>query len=296
MTCILRRICALFVFAIAASCGGQSATESGAAAPEELLSADLPELEIRNGGVDRFTTCPPPGELGQHWIPAIPAWTAPPNASADAGAPIADPTFVASTRDYTPTEMASEATHHEFRQCYLKGLIRHPTQDGRVAIVLRVDSAGKVAKVESYGACELAPESIECMYGVAKKLRFPPPANGSDTITIPATFTSRDGVRRTVPTPNDAYTAGAYVTLDAARGQFHACDLSPNKVPATGTFALDIAADGKVKKAAVDQWTGDSSVVKCAAHVLEGLPFPAPSGGNSKVIARLNFNPRQGTR
>src|SRR5262249_27066990 len=163
----------------------------------------------------------------------------------DAGAPVVDQSFVGRSNDYTPTEMAAEATHHDFRSCYLKGLIHHPTQDGRVAIVLRVDGTGKVAKVESYGACELAPEAIEWMYGVAKKLHFAPPQTGSDTVTIPATFTSRDGVRRTVPTPNDAYTAGAYVTLDAARAQFHACDLG-QRAQATGTFSLDVSAEGRV--------------------------------------------------
>ena len=200
------------------------ATEGGPADPERSARRPTcPELEIRSDGVDRFTTCPPPGELGQHWIPNVPAWT-PPRGGADAGPVPDDVTPIARTSDRTATEIANEQTHHDFRSCYRQGLVRHPTQDGRVALVLRVDGTGKVAKVESYGACELAPESIECLFGVARKLRFAPPPGGSDTVTIPATFTSRDGVRRTSATPNDAYTAGAYVALDAARAQLHACD------------------------------------------------------------------------
>jgi len=119
---------------------------------------------------------------------------------------------------------------------------------------------GRVAKVESYGACELAPESIACMYAVAQRLRFPPPTSGSDTVTIPATFTSRDGVRRTVATSNDAYTAAAYVALEAARPPLHVCEETARReqrpVQATGTFTMDIASDGRVTKAHVDPWTG----------------------------------------
>lgn len=264
------------------------------------LAADVPELEIRADGIDRFTTCPPPGELGQHWIPQIPPWT-PPAVAADAGVVNRfDSDFIARTRDRTSTEIASDATRREFRSCYRQGLVHHPTQDGRVAIILRIDGAGRVAKVESFGACELDAESIQCMYGVARRLRFPPPSGGSETVTLPGTFTSRDGVRRTVPTPNDAYTAATYVTLDAARSDFHTCDETARHdrrpVEATGTFSLDIAADGRVLKAWVDPWRGEQSILKCALKVLEGLKFPPPPDSNAKVIARLNFNPRQGTR
>jgi hypothetical protein len=266
------------------------------------LAADLPEMEIRADGIDRFTTCPPPGELGQHWIPALPPWA--PTGQADAGVvdPF-DPSYVHRTGEQTTTEIAAEKTRRDFRACYRQGLVHHPNQDGRIAIVLRIDGGGNVAKVESYGACELAPESISCMVDAAKRLRFSPPAGGQDTVTLPATFTSRDGVRRTVPTINDSYTAAAYVILDAARAQLHVCESTAHKegrpVMATGTFSMDIAIDGHVTKAFVDPWTGDQSLLQCAAHVLERLKFPPPdsdSGGVTKVIARLNFNPRQGSR
>lgn len=281
------------------ACGsreGEGATDPSKLAPP---AAELPELEIRTSGLDRFLVCPPPGELGQHWIPPLPPW-APPPLAADAGVAPVDADFVARTKDRTLNEIAIEQTHRDLRSCYRQGLVRHPTQDGRIALVLRVGRDGRVARVESYSACELAPESIACMYGVVQKLRFPPPAPGEETVVIPATFTSRDGVRRTVPTTNDSYTAGAYVTLDGARPALHRCEEESRHqgrpAVATGTFTMNVARDGRVTKAHVEPWTGDHGMLLCAARALEALRFAEPATGGATVIARLNFNPRQGTR
>jgi len=111
---------------------------------------------------------------------------------------------------------------------------------------------------------------------------------------------SRDGVRRSSGTLNDAYTARAYVVMEAARPGLHACeqqarrDLRP--VQATGTFTMTLGPDGQVQRAHVDPWSGEQSILACAAHELEKLRFAAPPNGTGFVIARLNFNPRQGTR
>jgi hypothetical protein len=287
---------------LASSCGGKNDAALGNdPLHAQPPAADLPELEIRSTGVDRFTTCPPPGDLGQHWILTPPPWTPPPLPK-DAAPPPSqvDQDFVARTEDRTLTEIAIDATHRDFRSCYRQGLVHYPTQDGRVAIVLRVATDGRVAKVESYSACELAPESISCMYGVAQKLRFPPPTPGAETVIIPAVFTSRDGVRRTVPTPNDSYTAGAYLTLEGARGALHACEEKARRdgrvVQATGTFTMEIVADGRVVKSQLDPFSGEETLLSCASTALQALRFAPPDGGKGVVIARLNFNPRQGTR
>ena len=261
--------------------------------------AEIGELEIRAVGADRFTVCPPPGALGQPWFPPPGPWVAP--ALVDAGAlePV-DQDFITRTKNYTPTEQAIEATHRDFRSCYRRGLVQDPAQDGRVAIVLRIGGDGRVARVEEYAACEIAVESIACMKGAAARLRFPAPAGGSDTVLIPAVFTSRDGVRRTAGTTNDSYTARAYVTMEAARPGLHACeeqarrDLRP--MQAAGTFTLTLGADGQVARAHVDPWTGEQTTLACAARELEKLRFAPPPSGSGSVIARLNFNPRQGGR
>lgn len=295
----------------AASCGGGAPPPEAPFGPAKAppASADVAELVISAHGADRFVTCPPPGEIGQSWIlPPFP-WVAPaaPDAGAplpgiahvDGGAPI-DDSYVTRTRDYTLTEQALEATRRDFRSCFRKTLHRNPTQDGRVAIVLRVGSDGRVLDVEEYGACELEGEAIACMKDIARRLRFPPPAEGRDTITIPAVFTSRNGVRRTTPSANDAFTAAAFLVVESARPRLHACEQAARRelrpVEATGTFTMDLDGEGRVRHVHVDPFTGDRTLLSCAAKSLEGLAFPKPPAGKGTVIARLNFNPRQGTR
>ena len=312
-----RLLSSLLVGIAASSCGKE---ENGMTpfdpSKRQTPMAEVAELEIRALGSDRFTVCPPPGELGQPWFPTPPPWTAP--AVVDAGAPEPiDQEFITRTKDRTPTELAVEATHREFRACYRRGLVHDPAQDGRVAIVLRIGADGHVARVEEYAACEIAQESIACMKAAAAHLRFPPPPSGSDTVIIPAVFTSRDGVRRSSGTPNESYTARAYVTVESARPGLHECepqarrDLRPVQAGATlvndhaaayeadqagATFTLTLGKDGKVSHAHVDPWTGEQSILACAARELEKLRFPPPPSGAGTVIARLNFNPRQGTR
>ncbi len=312
MTSASVRIMLLLAGALAlglvASCGGKEETGMVPFDPSKRQTpvAEVAELEIRALGIDRFTVCPPPGDLGQPWFPQPPAWKgaaaeAAVVAPVDAGTPEPiDQDFIMRTKNYTPTEQAIEATHREFRACYRHGLVRDPAQDGRVAIVLRIGSDGKVARVEEYAACEISTESIACMKSAAARLRFPPPAAGSDTVLIPAVFTSRDGVRRTSGTTNDSYTARAYLTMEAARPGLHACeeqarrDLRP--MQAAGTFTLSLGANGQVSSAHVDPWTGEQSTLACAARELEKLRFAPPPSGKGSVIARLNFNPRQGGR
>lgn len=280
------------------ACGGAEPVVPIGESKRTPPAADVAELEIRANGVDRFTTCPPPGALGQHWIPDPFPWSPPP---AKTGPPLpVDEEFIARTRGRSLTELAAEATHRDFRSCYMKSLLRDPTQDGRVAIVLRIGPDGRVLATEEYAACELRPEAIACMKSVASRLRFPPPVNGSETVTIPSVFTSRDGVRRTTATHNDAYTAAAYVTIESGRPKYHACEEQARRelrpVEASGTFTLSIARDGSVTRAHVDPWRGDQTLLMCAAQALETLKFAPPPGGTGTVIARLNFNPRQGTR
>ena len=296
-------LAAAFACGVVASCGGKDELGMVPIDPSKRQTpvAEVAELEIRAVGVDRFTVCPPPGDLGQPWFPQPGPWTAPAVVAVDAGpAEPIDQDFITRTKNYTPTEQAIEATHREFRSCYRHGLVRDPAQDGRVAIVLRIGGDGRVARVEEYAACEISVESIACMKAVAARLRFPPPASGADTVLIPAVFTSRDGVRRTTGTTNDSYTARAYITMEAARPGLHACeeqarrDLRP--MQAAGTFTLTLGANGQVSRAHVDPWTGEQSTLACAARELEKLRFAPPPSGTGSVIARLNFNPRQGSR
>jgi hypothetical protein len=262
-------------------------------------SFKVAELEINASGVDRFENCPPPGELGQAWIPPIPVWSAPSTASeapssdtsgsADASAPAGE----AVTE--LPAERANALTHETFRLCYHRGLVHDPTQDGHVAIILRVGRDGRVARVESYGACEIAGETIECMRDAAKHIRLRP-AREPETIVVPAVFAQSDVARRVTPRSTDAYATAAYLTVESARPALHACDehnqLSGKSRVATATIRLDLDAQGKVTHANVDPWAGDQTLLGCAAEAFQRLTFLPPPAGAGSVVTRVSFNPR----
>jgi hypothetical protein len=191
----------------------------------------------------------------------------------------------------TPTERAIADTHETFRACWRHSLIYDPTQNGHAAIVLRVGSDGRVARVESYGACDLSSEAVEC---------FRPPAGGSDTITIPAVFTSSENFQHASPRPTDVYAASAYVAVEGLRPALHACESSARSsgrpVVASATFALDVDSRGKVTHSNLDPWSGDKNLLVCAAAAFEAGAFPPPPGGHATILARIAFNPRAGTK
>ncbi len=281
---------ALFVVA---ACGA----ESHPTTPERVhtSSIEVADYEVNGDWVDRFSACPPPGDLGQEWYPPVPEWS--PTAPADdAGAPP-----VASTEQLgrTPTERAIEDTRSAFRSCYHRGLVHDPTQFGHVAIVLRVGPNGRVQKTESYGACELQHDVVACMRDVGKALRFDPPALGKDTIIIPVVFQPRGG-SDSLSSHNDAYTAAAYVALEGMKAELHECETRARHegkdVEAWGVFDMKIDAHGSVTSANVDPYHGDQELLGCAAEVMQRMKLLPPEGGKGKLQARITFNARAGTR
>lgn len=277
-----------------------------------VTAVELASFEIRADQVDRFEHCPPAGEIGQDWVPPIPEWH-PPAASASAAVPESavdgaggDPNASGSAdvpEQNAPatvaelTDEASNQTRARFRSCYHHGLLFDPTQDGHVAVVMRVDRSGKVASVETWGACDLAPEAIVCIRDEAKHVKLRPPIGGSATVTLPAVFTNGADRRET---NNDGFAAAAYVAIESMRPRLHHCEeaarLSHEDVFASAVMSIDIDAKGRGLHVAVDQWKGGHEVLGCAAEVLRDAPYPPPAAGIGKVVVPIVFNPRPGTR
>jgi len=293
---------------------GACAGEPPPAAPIEerarVTGVNLARLEIRDDNVDRFEHCPPPGEIGQEWVPAIPEWHLP-AASASAAVPesaVGTPS-VAESQGGAPeetdkpatvatlTDEASTQTRVAFRRCYHQGLVFDPTQDGHVAVVLHVDRSGKVAAVETWGACDLAPEALVCMRDEAARVKLRAPAAGFATVIVPAVFTN--GAERTHG-HNDAYSAAAYVAVEAMRPRLHACEDSAKReghtVFASAVMTIDIDAAGRGVHVGVDQWRGGQEILACAAEAVRAAKFPPPPGRTGRVILPIAFNPRAGSR
>jgi hypothetical protein len=300
-----------------------------ASAPK-VTSVEVAEIEISGSGEDRFVSCPPAGELGQAWIPPLPAWSGQSDAIArETNAPAAStngnvaatPSATASTSPTATssssgnadgaraeaaaasrlaTQSAITETFPDFRTCHYKGLRVDPTQDGHVAIVARVGASGNVEKVEEFGACNLSSDVITCMRASAGRLRFDPPPGGSMTVTIPAYFASLQGYKSNQATRNDAYTAAAYITIEQARPQLHACEAAARKgnkgIEASATLLMTLDAGGHVSSIQVDPWAGNQELLACGAQTFQSLTFDPPPAGRGSVLARVVFNPRAGSR
>lgn len=264
--------------------------------PPAGTSVDLSTYEVRADEADRFVHCPPSGDLGQGWIPAIPEWK-PPAAASGEPAPAPPAPEVQGQLPLTRTEKALEDTRATFRDCYHRGLVHDPTQEGHAAIVLRLDASGKVARAEAYGACGIQTEVVRCMRDAGARLHFAPPAPGDETVVLPVAFAPRAGEAR-YHAQSDAYTAAAYLAFEDVRGKLHACEASARsggrRIDAFATFTMEIDREGRVGAINVDPYGGEQTILSCAAEsVQQHLKLPAPSGGRATVVARLTFNPRR---
>jgi hypothetical protein len=291
------------------------------AAPADMgrvTGVQLATLEIRADQIDRFEHCPPPGEIGQAWIPPLPEWHPPSaNASAavpesavdgvtDSQSPHAAPNPQGAGDQVEPPpqgdlamliDQAANATRARFRHCYHRGLMVDPTQDGHVALVLRVSRSGSVALVETWGACDLAPETLSCIRDEAARVTLSPPAGGSATVTVPVVFTNGDERRRG---QNDGYAAAAYVAVEAMRPRLHECELAARRsgesVFTTVTLRIRVDAHGRPASVGLDSFAGGRGLAGCTAEVMRDATFPPPPAGRGVVIAPIAFNPRPGSR
>jgi hypothetical protein len=281
-------------------------------AKDRGTAVELTAFEVRDDQVDRFEHCPPAGEIGQDWVPPIPEWH-PPAASASAAVPesavggadgvaapqaggdVVEPPAPASIAELT--DEAANQTRASFRRCYHHGLLYDPTQDGHVAVVLRVDRTGKVVTAETWGACDLSSEALACMRDEATHVKLRPPQGGSATITVPAVFTAGDEKHGTT---KDAYAASAYVAVESMRPRLHVCEVTAKhagtSVFASALYSIDVDEKGHGVHVAVNQWKGGHELLACAAEVLRDAPFAPPPGGRGTIIVPVVFNPRPGTR
>jgi hypothetical protein len=279
----------------------------------KVTTVELAAFEVRDDLIDRFEHCPPAGEIGQDWLPPLPDWH-PPAATTSAAVPaesavvVSDPNAVPQAIDDAPgaqppasqaqlTEQAGTQSRAALRHCYNRGLIIDPTQDGHVGLVLHVDRLGHVVSVETWGACDLAPDALVCMRDVAMHLHLSPPAAGYATVTVPAVFTQDRPRERAA---NDAYAAAAYVAVETMRQRLHACEEAAKRagtsVFASAVMTADVDAKGHGVHIAVDQWKGGHELLACSAEVLRDAPYPPPPAGIGKIVVPIVFNPRPGTR
>jgi hypothetical protein len=168
-----------------------------------------------------------------------------------------------------------------------------PTQDGHVAIVLRVGASGKVEAVESWGGCDLAPESIACMRDEARDLVLRPPAAGYATVVVPGVFTEGKPRHRA---QSDAYTAAAYVAVEAERPRLHGCLKAASRDRASmyafAKMTIEVDGEGRASHVSVDGWKGSQPLLACAAEALNEAKYPPAKSGHGHIVLPIVYNRR----
>lgn len=264
----------------------------------EMNSVVLPPFELRYDGLQRFEYCPPRGDVGQPWIPPIPGVDTRSVAAPAPAAPTPDaepnPDLPVPTAPVSGelTSFALDPITAAFRHCRPQGMPRGPAPDARVAVVLRVDRTGRVARVETWAACGMTYAALGCLRSEALNLHLPPPAAGSATVVVPAVYF---GDLPTGAAVDDSYAAGAAVAIESVQPRLYACmDASRRagkSVEAQGRFTIDIDRKGKSARVDVDLWRGNGALLLCAGEAVHDAPFPAPPIGWGRVVVTIVFDP-----
>lgn len=184
--------------------------------------------------------------------------------------------------------------------CYRLGAYKDPSLRGKVTVRVTASRAGKVTGARATASTMPDPEVSACLVASTKSLDLPRAKAGS---TITATLQVSPGDDPMEP-PAALITAGDGV-LDppviataaaAALPSWRACyEAALRDAPALwGRLAirLHVTADGRVDEAFQTGSTfPDDRVVRCALRAARALSFPAPAGGDLRVVVPVRFSP-----
>jgi TonB family protein len=123
-----------------------------------------------------------------------------PTAAMDAG-----PTRVATT-SYSPCQVAKcggsinnalssavSARAGAARPCYERALRVNSSLQGKLTVSVRVDPQGNVCSASISQDAVHSPEVSNCVTGMFRSAKFPPPTGGCMDVNIPLNFTPREG-------------------------------------------------------------------------------------------------------
>jgi hypothetical protein len=127
-----------------------------------------------------------------------------PSASSTAPSPTVapQPTNVATTASAAPASAPADGgvllqnaeptvrlqIHPGAKRCYQHGLEVDPTQAGRIVVFVQMDSSGVVTDASIASNAGISAQVAECIAGVARSARFPPPGPDGVKISIPFNF------------------------------------------------------------------------------------------------------------
>ena len=162
--------------------------------------------------------------------------------------------------------------HGKLRACYEGGLRRNALLDGVVQARFIVARDGSVAYADDGGSDIGDPETVACVVGTFRAMRFPaPPDGGPIRVWYPIRFTRYGGGLRAAD-----IRAGIASRIDRVRlCSMAAREKNPN---AAGTYVieLDVSTDGVAHATDAGSDVGDGDASACAVQALDGVELAQP--------------------
>jgi hypothetical protein len=187
--------------------------------------------------------------------------------------------------------------------CYRPGAHQDPALRGKTTLRLTITRAGKVAASRAASSTLPDKDVVACLAAAAKSLRFPSTRAGS-TATLTLQVSPGDDPLEppsSLIKPGDGTLPpdAAAATVAAALPAIRACyDNALRIAPALwGRLAIrfHITAAGAVDEAfQVESTFPDERMVQCVLRAARSLTFPAPAGGDLRLVVPLRFSPQEG--
>lgn len=191
------------------------------------------------------------------------------------------------------------------RKCYDAALAKTPQLSGKLRVQLTIRRSGAVGKSKASGRPTLDDkDAVSCLVAAMKTVQFPAPPRGDVTAVLELTLNPGDLPMRLAEDPPvepgpgrlDANAALALVAGSIGKSVQHCYDSGLARVPGLwGRLALraDIAPEGSVRAVTeTESAFPDAETGRCVSDALARVAFPAPRGGELRLVVPLRFGKR----
>ncbi|WP_437958855.1 AgmX/PglI C-terminal domain-containing protein [Sorangium sp. So ce119] len=184
--------------------------------------------------------------------------------------------------------------------CYRLRAYRDPSLHGKTTVRLTVSRSGKVTGARATASTLSAPDVVSCLAERARSLSLPRAKAGSTVVATLQVYPGDDPVE---PPPSvlapgtgelqpEAIAAAAAEALPAWRSCYEAALAGAPALWGRLAIRFHVTDSGAVDEAfEVESRFPDERLTRCVLRRARALTFPAPEGGDLRVVVPLRLSP-----